>query len=732
MNAKTAVDRVSKWLAFLCLVLSIACQNSVSGPLAAQRSAPSLQAETVSVPRTAPDHPVPSTVAANAAGASNVVEKVSASTVPSNAPALTVPNFGAMASPTQTVTSVPSLHPSATPKGTPTPLTTPTPSPPPTIALGLPTAIAPTATPVPRPTFTTLPDYSALTFAEGATPLHEVALYGEFSRFAIIISMSSYEDVDLKADVVLADGRRVCCWTPLHAAALNPNPRIIAELLERGATVDSVNGDGLTACQLTDGKLVGAAVHGVLCPGWVAESAELPAPTSTVNQPTPTRTEPQVIQGKHGPIIASQAWYVDGLTRGELSRANLLEGALKEHPSLVGDILSIPWVSDGITTNAESTAEGFALQEFSRLLKVDPVIAENIARAPWFSDGNISYEDVDTLTTISLLSVENLSMVQSFLDAPLFDGPLEGLRFHAVASLRTLIRSGQWEQVSRAPWFQDGLQEDDYILITAAAHVHRNEAVFREITSANPISSIIKMEDDYTLPLGGKVKLFAVSGNPMWRDEAFEHNRVAVMAIEKFIGEPFPKAYAGVFVDPGFSPVYRTAFLKVPSPSPRIIYHEVGHTYFSNLRYPKWVSEGIATFFAFYLSSGGNIRAGDSAYYPRCSAQLGINTVQASIDYRDRLFAAKGSVLPNEDCAYSTGVAFFSGMYLSLGRDAVSAQMRELFRMGKAKVDEATGRPIRLTEQEIYEVMLSNTPLEKQEEFRRQYRALHGGPVPEP
>lgn len=59
-----------------------------------------------------------------------------------------------------------------------------------------------------------------------------------------------------------------------------------------------------------------------------------------------------------------------------------------------------------------------------------------------------------------------------------------------------------------------------------------------------------------------------------------------------------------------------------------------------------------------------------------------------------------------------------------MGHDVTSSYLRELYRAGVAN-------PERLTEAEIYQVLLSNTPPEKQGEFRDLYGRLHGGSIPD-
>ena len=67
----------------------------------------------------------------------------------------------------------------------------------------------------------------------------------------------------------------------------------------------------------------------------------------------------------------------------------------------------------------------------------------------------------------------------------------------------------------------------------------------------------------------------------VFRLELFQKGYFAVTTIGASIGDPFPKSYAGILVNPGFNPVYRTAFLRVPGPNPRNIYREVGNSYFA-------------------------------------------------------------------------------------------------------------------------------------------------------
>ena len=60
----------------------------------------------------------------------------------------------------------------------------------------------------------------------------------------------------------------------------------------------------------------------------------------------------------------------------------------------------------------------------------------------------------------------------------------------------------------------------------------------------------------------------------------------------------------------------------------------------------------------------------------------------------------------------------------------ISAWLRALYRAAENTPDPETGSADWMPESEIYRIMLSNTPPDKQDEFRALYRQLHGGPTP--
>ena len=72
-------------------------------------------------------------------------------------------------------------------------------------------------------------------------------------------------------------------------------------------------------------------------------------------------------------------------------------------------------------------------------------------------------------------------------------------------------------------------------------------------------------------------------------------------------------------------------------------------------------------------------------------------------------------------CPYILGESLLLGMYLGLGHEVVAISLRVLY-----TIAEARGGPV--TEYEIYRTFLTNTPPEKEAQFREIY-SIHGRPA---
>ena len=213
---------------------------------------------------------------------------------------------------------------------------------------------APTAEPTPAPTPT------PLVLGEGATSLHEALVGGEPSVIMTVLLTGAAADINAGAEIVSPAGSAACCWTPLHVAAANPNPQVIAMLLDRGADTAARTGDGRTPCDLAAGRLAGTPVHEQLC----QETATAATPTPEAG-PGPTQAGP------------GREFFVDGviLQRG----TPLHEAAATAGPADVRDLLDrgadIHARVDVHFTASGTTHPGATALHIAAYLNPDPAVS---------------------------------------------------------------------------------------------------------------------------------------------------------------------------------------------------------------------------------------------------------------------------------------------------------------------------------------------------------------------
>ena len=149
------------------------------------------------------------------------------------------------------------------------------------------------------------------------------------------------------------------------------------------------------------------------------------------------------------------------------------------------------------------------------------------------------------------------------------------------------------------------------------------------------------------------------------------------------------------------------------SPNSRyLVYHETAHYYDLGLSF--WFNEGGAEFIAAYTMDQVGFKSLE-AYRAHLQgstycAEEGFENLQELLDYEKA-----------HRCNYSLGNLFLINLLKLLGKDVMSAALRELYLQPELK-----GRD--LTEEDFYRTFLKHTPSELRDEFRDLYRRIHGGP----
>ena len=406
------------------------------------------------------------------------------------------------------------------------------------------------------------------------------------------------------------------------------------------------------------------------------------------------------------------------LSDPELAQA-VVDLAVGGHLVFARTMAELPWVADGITGD-----EPLALSEVQAFASHDNMLAQTVAELPWLADGLSVVEDW-TVTELDWLTESDVDLARVVVEMPSVSGELSRVGTGVIKSTRRLTELGLLDELAQAPWYADGLNDEDLVLFSTLGSVRDHSRLLYDAL----VDSYDARVRSIFLPLAGEVRLWAFDPIEFreGEDPLRQMEDVARVA-EAFMAEPFPATdvimvtsydtrfgggawHAGQYI-------FVAKWGQVPLWAPTV-YHEVGHYYFGGGIGPSWLVEGGATFVeavtrdAVGVESLEERRRHDRRDMERICHADDLRNIQQLNDLQSR--RTTGSHI----CNYHMGVHFLIMLTLTLGEETTSSALRELYVQSRTE-----GR--RATEKEIYRTFLKHTPPELEAEFRALYRRLHG------
>ena len=375
------------------------------------------------------------------------------------------------------------------------------------------------------------------------------------------------------------------------------------------------------------------------------------------------------------------------------------------------DIDNLPWVADGVTGD-----ERRAMDQIRAFARIDPSMSQRVAGSPWLSDG-VAENDLSMMNDLRDLADTHPEIAVLVTTVPDQTGCLIGA---VLTSLRSILFSdpGRSEQFLDQSWFQDGLTKEEAAVIVVLESANATEEVFQDLLKDAHVRS-----ETISLPLAGEVDLFAVGRAESDLEGQLERMGFAVESMEGFMGTPWPVPDVIALLefesdlDHEFLGWNAHTHIVVKNTIRKLTYHELAHFYFSGG--PHWLSEGAADFLMSYtLRLTGDGFPIDIAYFLDHMYIPGYCTPYDAANVQGWL----ETMWEYPRCPYWVGHRFLTGMYRALGHEVVSSALRELFESGKA--DSV------LTEDDIYQTFLKNTPPSRGDGFRALYHCLQGRPIP--
>ena len=428
-------------------------------------------------------------------------------------------------------------------------------------------------------------------------------------------------------------------------------------------------------------------------------------------------------------LVAGSDWFADGVDydapdydapyRSEKNAIGDLNDIAERSPELARVVSELPWIADDMTVYESS-----ALQSIAGIAESDMMeLAVRAAGSPWVMDGIVRHE-MFALTNLKDMADWNPEFAWQIMgysvDAPVWNRDaylISALYFLRVGSAK------QFERLISQPWFTDGLDPEERAFISTLRFPDPDwykDLLETRFTQAATIF----------LPLAGEVSLWAFQHTPFPPDEdLLAMIEEGVRGAERFMAVPFPtndvivllpgeSKYLGGNAGLHLDEHIRLARFEGSPVTRALVYHELGHFYFTGTA-PSWLIEGGADFIWAYTNDWLGLESIEdqlrtSAEYVRQSCvERGIENIHGALDTHDPS--------PSFGCSFGMGRHFLISLFETLGEEAMSAALRELYL--RSEHDD-----IRLTEEDIYQAFLKHTPPGLEEEFRDLYRRLHGGP----
>ena len=427
-------------------------------------------------------------------------------------------------------------------------------------------------------------------------------------------------------------------------------------------------------------------------------------------------------------------WIQDSIGEDEHAVVGWLSDITKDDPSVAKILLGFPWILQDVSAE-KSNAVGWIRD----IVREDLLPADVLLGLSWLSD-DVTQDESRTLEELRDLGRLAPRVAATFVRMDFFQGPI--VRFHSgtIEAVSELYEEQpeQAAQLTSLRWFASGLDYHEAALVLILPDIAKADTLFNELVPTRAARSQL-----VHLPLAGDVKLTLIR-RPSLQDspDTFDSMGVGLGLIEEFMQVPWPNPDVILLVEPelelarenppsGFY-THTHMVIDTPETSPRFnytLYHELGHYYFSSINVPRWLSESGSDFLEFYVREQAHEL--DLVQYKGlvqseiekdCSPH-DITNIQDLLDATEGLETKEVKLLPSWPCHYEIGEVLLLHLYESFGRESVSGTLRDLHLLGKLE-----RRPV--SEAEIYQAFLANTPPGQEAEFNELYQRLHGGPIP--
>ncbi len=405
----------------------------------------------------------------------------------------------------------------------------------------------------------------------------------------------------------------------------------------------------------------------------------IPAPTATPS-PTPTATPTPVPTPTPTPVPAPTATPSPTPTLPPTPTATPAPPPFHDtqnvrwlestHPTLYRQIQELPWVEDGLDDDERDTINELLYLGVSSIANMEAVLS-----LPWVQDA-ISKTEHDAIDWLSPLNYADEEVTAAIIVMPFLQVP-DTTDVLAIRGMRRLVYESMPSALIDHPTFQDGITEDETVLVAAAGTLYRNtEEVGRMLTPG--YASIETTSSTTELTPNLKVSIIRTGSQPQpWTADA---TAGAVGFAERVMRLPLPTDHVIVVLNDeavtsnfagtnyGFAIGYLPEYEQTQGIESGLV-HEVAHYYWGGNE--DWIDEGVANTFEYMHGIEKGLSPGQLRT-PRggCEAH--------DLEMLSGWATSRGD--PQFLCNYYLGELLFRELRESLGDEEFNEKLREKLR----------------------------------------------------
>ena len=359
----------------------------------------------------------------------------------------------------------------------------------------------------------------------------------------------------------------------------------------------------------------------------------------------------------------------------------------------------------------------------------DSDLAETVAGMPWVVDGVSDAESI-ALDNMGGIASHNIELAKTVASLPWFANDLTTLNSYVIDAIDYVTGLGDGEfhemigQLIGQPWVTDGLDQEEsafFVALVGAALIDWDGKLHNDL-----IRTHFTQKKRVSLPLSGDINIWIFQDEPFPPDEdPLSLIEDTLHSAERFLGTPFPTTDIILLIVPSeynrlsgaFAGEYYGTHMAVLRFALQAIPHETAHYYFNYDHFdPGWLVEGGAEFIQSYLNDQTGFKSiSDRRIEVSMAVQYCSDNGIENLRHNEYL---------GTNCWYTMGENFLLSIFETIGEEATSAALRELYLQSR----ESVGRlATPATEEAIYNAFLKHTPADKKGALRGLYQTLHGG-----